>query len=178
MIQSFARPYARAIYESARDASHAREVLEELSSFNRARRDSDELRTLFANPGVDQDAKKRVAKAVGERLGISDLTMRVLDVLIQNRRINDLDGIVEALREIVNTQLGIETAEVVTAETLDESQQEELRRTLARRFGKSEVQLELETDPKLLGGFVAKLGSEIYDASVRGRLERLRETIS
>ncbi len=87
---------------------------------------------------------------------------------------NQLGEILEALRQMVNDALGVSVAQVRSAMELDEREKSELQTTLEQRFGEK-IDLELQTDPDLLGGFVAQIGSEVYDASVRGRLNKLRE---
>ena len=100
-----------------------------------------------------------------------------LEVLIRNHRINDLGGIVEALASYIREATNTVAADVRTAHVLSDAERAELQSTLERKFGRK-VELGLTTDPALLGGFVAKVGSEIYDASVVGKIERFRESLS
>jgi F-type H+-transporting ATPase subunit delta len=98
----------------------------------------------------------------------------VLEVLVRNNRINQLGSILEAWRESINRASGVAMANVRSAHQLSSAEEEELRRALEAKTGKR-IDLHVETDPSLLGGFVAKIGSEVFDASVAGRLERLEQ---
>ncbi len=118
-----------------------------------------------------------VTNAIAGKLGVSDLAVKVLEVLIRNHRINDLGGIVEALASYIREATNTVAADVRTAHALSDAERAELQSTLERKFGRK-VELGLTIDPALLGGFVAKVGSEIYDASVVGKIERFRESLS
>jgi F-type H+-transporting ATPase subunit delta len=176
MIRRFARPYAHAILDVAGSAQRANTIRVELDKFDQARRESVELQDVYANPGIELDAKFKIAHAIASKLGLSELTGKVLEVVIRNHRMNDLGGIVEALATMVNDELNVAVANVRSAHKLSEQEIAQLRKTLEQKFGKR-VEVRLETDPSLLGGFVAKIGSEIFDASVAGKIARFREQL-
>ena len=176
MIRRFARPYAHAILDVAGSAQRANTIRVELDKFDQARRGSVELQDVYANPGIELDAKFKIAHAIASKLGLSDLTGKVLEVVIRNHRMNDLGGIVEALATMVNEELNVAVADVRSAHKLTEQEIAQLRKTLEQKFGKR-VEVRLETDPSLLGGFVAKIGSEIFDASVAGKITKFREQL-
>ena len=106
--------------------------------------------------------------------GSSDLTGKVLEVLIRNHRINQMDVVVEALTELVNAELNIAIADVRAAHKLSEQELAQLRKKLEQKAGRR-VEVRLTTDPSLIGGFVAKIGSEVFDASVVGKIHKFRE---
>ncbi|GAC1395820.1 MAG: F0F1 ATP synthase subunit delta [Thermoanaerobaculia bacterium] len=176
MIRRFARPYARAIIDVAASPQRANTIRVELERFDEARRQSSDLQDVFANPGIEMAAKFKIAHAIASKLGLSDLTGKVLEVLIRNHRVNDLPSVVGALAAMINEQLNVAVAEVRSAHKLDEQEIARLRKTLEGKFGKR-VEVHVETDPSLLGGFVAKVGSEIFDASVAGKIAKFREQL-
>ncbi|MDX1584720.1 MAG: ATP synthase F1 subunit delta [Thermoanaerobaculia bacterium] len=176
MIRSYAKPYAKAILEVTESIDQARSVHAELETFESVRRDSEQLQDSMENPAVGVDDRVAIAGTIAGTLELGALATRILEVLIRNHRINQLGAILDALEQMIHEEAGISVAKVRVAHELDESQREELRRALEQRFG-GKVELEVTTDADLLGGFVAQLGSEIYDASVRGRIENLRETL-
>jgi F-type H+-transporting ATPase subunit delta len=176
MIRRFARPYAHAILDVAGSAQRANTIRVELDKFDQARRQSVELQDVYANPAIELDAKFKIAHAIASKLGLSDLTGKVLEVVIRDHRMNDLGGIVEALATMVNEELNVAVADVRSAHKLSEQEIAQLRKTLEQKFGKR-VEVRLETDPSLLGGFVAKIGSEIFDASVAGKITKFREQL-
>ena len=177
MIRRFARPYARAILDVAQSPQRANTVRAELDRFDQALRQSHDLQQLYANPGIENETKFKVTHAIASRLGLSDLTGKVLEVLIRNHRINQLDGVVDALTQMVNDELNIAVVDVRSAHKLTEQELAQLRKTLEQKAGRR-VEVRLTTDPSLLGGFVAKIGSEVYDASVAGKIQKFRESLS
>lgn len=177
MIRRFARPYARAIMDIVQSPAKAAELRDEIQAFETARLQSTELQDLYANPGFDPQVKMQITERIAKRLGLSDLAVKVLGVLIQNRRINQLGAIVDGLTAMVNDALNIIVAEVRSSHRLDAKETSELQAMLERKAGKR-VEIHLSTDPGLLGGFVARLGSEIFDASVAGKIEKFRTSLA
>ena len=173
MIRRFARPYAKAIMDVVGTPAAAQAIHDELARFETARSGSNELETLFANPAVEGKVKKAVAAAVGAKLGFGDLALRTIDVLIANDRINDLGAILEALGAMIHDSTNTVVARVRVAHVLGDGERAELKRALEARLGRT-VALELELDSTLLGGFVAEVGSEVYDASVLARIQKIR----
>jgi F-type H+-transporting ATPase subunit delta len=177
MIRRFARPYARAFMDAAGSPAKASELRGELVRFADALRASRELRDLYANPAVDEATKLNITGQLARKMKASDLAAKVLDLLVRNHRINDIDAILQALAMYVNAALGVAVAEVRTAKNLNADEIQQLAQTLSKRVGKK-VELDIRTDPKLLGGFVVKIGSEIWDASVAGKINKFRESLT
>jgi len=177
VIRRFARPYARAIIDVAATPQKANEIRRELERFEEARSSAADLQELYANPGIETDTKIAVTRKIADRLRLSELTVKVLEVLIRNHRINDAGAIAAAVAAYVNQELDIVVADVRTAHRLSEAETAELKATLEKRFGKS-AEVRVTVDPALLGGFVARVGSEIYDASVVGKIARFRESLT
>jgi F-type H+-transporting ATPase subunit delta len=177
VIRRFARPYARAIMDVTGSPAVANDLRRELEQFEAQRRKSVDLQELYANPGIENDIKLKVTEQIASRTGLSAMAVKVLDVLIRNHRINDLGAIADALAQYVNEALQIAVAEVRTAHELNQDEQTQLRQTLEKKLGKK-VELRLATDPALLGGFVAQVGSEIWDASVAGKINKFRASLA
>lgn len=177
MIRRFARPYARAIMDAAGSPAKANELRGELLRFANALRASSELHDLYANPGFDEATKQDITRKLAKRMQASDLAARTLEVLVHNHRINDIDAILAALAAYVNVQLGVAVAEVRSAKSLSPDEMRELAATLSGKVGKK-VELDIRTDPTLLGGFVVQIGSEIWDASVAGKINKFRESLA
>lgn len=177
MIRRFARPYAKALSEITTSPAEARKVYDELARFENVRRDSRELIDLFEHPGIEPAAKSSIIQAIGKKMRLSQMGLRVLEVLARNHRINQLGAILEAWREMINRAEGMTVAEVRVAHELSEGERNRLRKALEAKLG-LRVELQLSIDPSLLGGFVARVGSEVYDASVTGRIEKFRESVT
>ena len=177
MIRRFARPYARALMDAAGSPQNANAIRGELLGFASSLRNSPELQALYTNPGVTPEQKTAVTNSIAKKLKVSELGTKFLHVLVSGHRINDLDAILAAIQAYVNQALGVEVARVRSAKTLTPDEMEQLAKTLADKVGRK-IELDIRTDPSLLGGFVAQVGSEIYDASVAGKINKFKESLT
>lgn len=177
MIRRFARPYARAIVDVAGSAQAANAIRGELMTFESALTKSSDLREFYANPAIDLEAKLAVTRRLASKMKASEPATKTLDVLVRFRRINDITAIIAALAAYVNTALGVAVAEVRSAKSLTPDEISQLAAVLSKKTGKK-VELDIRTDPRLLGGFVAQIGSEIWDASIVGKINKFRESLA
>ena len=177
MIRRFARPYARAIIDVAGSPQKANEIRGELMRFEAALKNSADLREFYANPAVDEAAKISVTQRLASRMKASELATKALEVLVRFQRINDMSAILAALAQYVNQALGVAVAEVRSAKSLSPDEIAQLAETLGKKLGKK-VELDIRTDPGLLGGFVARVGSEVWDASVAGKINKFKEKLA
>ena len=136
MIRRFARPYARAIMDIAKTPQAAAAVRDELTRFEQVRAGAKDLQDVYANPGIDTATKLKITHAIAQRLSMSELSSRLLDILIQNHRVNDLGSIVEALAEMIRAATGTLAAEVRAAHRLTDDERAALARTLEQKFGR------------------------------------------
>lgn len=149
----------------------------ELKSFESALHDSPELTNALVTPSVAGSRKKAVVGKVAEILKLSRITRNFLFVLVDHRRIPALPGIIQDLEEVLDQRLGLARAEVASAAELTEAQQKALSSQLERLTGKR-IRMRFSTDPALIGGAVARIGSTVYDGSVRGQLASLERRLS
>jgi F-type H+-transporting ATPase subunit delta len=157
-------------------AEKASALRTELTRFDQMRKSSTELQELYANPGIEYAQKSKITHTIAHRLGLSEMTVKILDVLTRNHRMNGLGPVIEALAEMIRTATDTVAADVRSAKPLNDQEQAELRRTLEKKAGRK-VELTIKTDPELIGGLVAKIGSEVFDASVTGKIDRFRESL-
>jgi F-type H+-transporting ATPase subunit delta len=168
--------YARALADAILDSKSGLEpgrAWQELRSFAEIVRDSAELRNVLLSPAVSAARKRAVVGRFASTLPLSKLIRNFLFVLIDRRRIGMLDEVIDAFESEIDARLGIVRAQVTTAAPLDDTQRAEMQATLARVAGK-QVRADFKVDPALIGGAVARIGSTIYDGSVRGQLDTLR----
>lgn len=172
-----ARRYASAAFTVAAQTGDFDAWLQTLDEVSRIMR-VPSAHTIFLSPTVPPPQKV----AALERL-VPDATPTMrsfLRILIDRDRLGEVPGIAEALRELINQRRGIITAEVTTAVPLDA----ELERLVARRLAvylgsdPQKVNIRAHVDPAIIGGVVARVGDQVIDDSVRGRLERLRRTLA
>jgi F-type H+-transporting ATPase subunit delta len=168
--------YARALADAVLDPKSGLEAgraWQELRSFAELVRDNAELRNVLMSPAVSPARKRAVVSRFAGILSASRLVRNFLFVLIDRRRIALLDEVVDAFEAEIDARLGIVRAQVISAAPLDEPQRAEMQAALGRLAGK-QVRANFDVDPALIGGAVARIGSTIYDGSVRGQLDALR----
>lgn len=180
MALAVANRYARALADVALSNGaglDAASALRQVRDFAAAMKDSPELRNVLLSPAVSTPRKHAVVSKLGESLGLNKLVRNFLWVVIDHRRIGSLDEIAGALEAELDARLGRVRAEVKSAFELSQTDRETLRAELGLKTGK-EVRCDFQVDPALVGGVLVRIGSTIWDGSVRGQLDALRERLS
>ena len=147
-------------------------VRQDLRSFEEALAGSPELDTALASPAVKRPRKRAVITRLAQSLEMSTVARNFLLVLVDHRRMAELSGAIAAFEKMVDERLGRLQVDVASARELKEPQQAALIRQLEGATGKK-VRLKLTVDDELVGGVVLRLGSTVYDGSVRGQLDSL-----
>jgi len=165
------RTYARALYAAAKDKNRLEAVREELGDFVEAQRQVPALRDLLRNPQLDQ----RVKASVLEELlaGEEELVRNFLLLLAEKNRAGEADEIAREFERLVAQAEGILDVQVTTAVELSDQEARDVIEQIERASGRK-VEASHSVDPDLIGGIVLQAGSLRLDASVRGRLDRLR----
>ncbi len=153
----------------SRDATAA-----QLRDFQGTFSESPALREIFENPSIPEDQKLRVLDAIASRLNMSRAVRNLIAVIVHHQRLQDLGGIVEAYLERADKDSGVAEAEVTSARPLDDAGRRILEASIATLTGGSSVRATYREDPALLGGAVIRVGSTVYDGSVRGQLEQMK----
>jgi len=169
--------YAKALFSLAQDQHKQAEVRAEIEGLASLFAESRELREALLTPLHPAAERKAALGALGDRLSLSPLVQNFLSYLIDQRRLIELGEIAEAYAELADTAAGLLTAEVVAASPLDERRKDRLRRALSERTGQ-EVRLQIEVDPSLIGGAIAKVGDLVFDGSLRTQLGQLRANLT
>jgi F-type H+-transporting ATPase subunit delta len=171
---SSARRYAEAAFQIAERDGRVEEWLEQLDRAAAVVSDADSLRRL-ENPRVPFDVRHTaLVSAMGSDGGdVLPQVRNLLALILRRRRVELLIAVAREFRTLYNRRAGIVEATATSATELDEQEEAALRQRLERLAG-GKVELTLKTDPSLLGGVQVRLGDQLIDGSVRGRLERLR----
>jgi F-type H+-transporting ATPase subunit delta len=180
MAQAAASRYAKALADLVLRPDTGLDpatIAAQLKAFGETLASSPELRGVLLSPAVATTRKRAVVSRVTAGLGLPQLVKNFLFVIIDHRRIAMLDAITEAFEIFVDERMGVVKAAVSSVRTLDETQKSALAAELARLAGRK-VRCEFSTDPALVGGVAAKIGSRIYDGSVRGQLGALRRRLA
>ncbi len=174
----YAARYARALAEIVTGSKldvHA--VDRELGDFAAAWQESSQLRGVFLDPSIAPAKKVSVLDKLAPRLELSKTVRNFLAVLINHERMEGLPEVLDEYRQAIRAQTGIAQVEFTTARPLDEQERQAVVERVGALAG-SEVEARFYQDPALLGGALLRIGSTVYDGSVRGRLEQLKEKLA
>lgn len=172
-VASLAERYAAALFELA-DERHALDaVAGDLRELRTMLQQSHDLARLLRSPVLSREDQAKAIAALSERAGLSELTRDFLGVVAGNRRLFAVPAMIEAYLNQLAERRGEVTAEITTAQPLNETQQNTLGEQLRRAVGRR-VTVDLRVDPSLLGGMIVKVGSRMIDGSLKSRLHRLQ----
>jgi F-type H+-transporting ATPase subunit delta len=171
------RRYAKALFTLAQEESRVAEIREELFNLSEFVAQNPELSRVLLTPLHPVDERKNVLDALIRKAGLSTTVRHFMAFLVDQRRLVDFDGIREEYERLADEQAGLVTAEVVSARELDANDEERLRRALSAATGR-EVRLDIQLDPELIGGVIAKVGDLVFDGTLRAQLGQLRATMT
>jgi F-type H+-transporting ATPase subunit delta len=173
----FAARYARAFADVVQAEKLSQdEVNRQLNDVSATLGESRELREILFNPAMPVATRIRVIDALAPKLGISREVRNLLAVLLRHERLSAFDEIVREYHAEMDRRQGQAKAEVVSARRLDEGERAALQQQASKLAG-TQVRATFREDRDLLGGVLVRIGSTVYDGSVRGRLERLKEEL-
>lgn len=176
-MQTIARRYAAALADVVTARGEAREVQEELSAWESMTRDNPDLLEVFRNPTIPYEQKRNVLGTLIARTRVRPTTTNFLQVLLRNQRLPDLQEINRRLARELDERSGVVVAQVTTANPVPPTLQENLRARLSELTGQR-VRLQFGVDEGLIGGVVARIGSTVYDGSVRTQLQQMRQSLA
>jgi F-type H+-transporting ATPase subunit delta len=171
---TYARAFADASAEKHLDATRA---LQELHAVNGLMKENDDLRRVWENPSIPAEQKRGVLDAVSAREGFSPIVRNFVAVLIDHQRIPFFTQILREVEKELDARTGVVEAVISSARELSDPEKRQLESQVAKLTGKS-VRASYSRDVALLGGAVVRVGSTIYDGSVLGQLQRIREQIA
>ena len=165
--------YAQALFDLAKDNGQITEVDADLKSMKAMIADSADLRTLLASPAFDSDAKGKGLAGVAEAAGFHPLTRKFLAFLAAQRRAAALGAVITSFETLSAVHRGVVSATVTTAVPLSAAQAKGLAAALRQSLGK-DPEIETRVDPAILGGLKVRVGSRLYDASLKSKLDSLK----
>jgi F-type H+-transporting ATPase subunit delta len=175
-MSSIARRYAKALFSLAREEDTLDATGGELERLAHLAADSD-VGPMLANPLLATATRRALAKTLGEQLALGPTTRNFVGLLAEHKRLDQLAGIDDQFRRLVDQELGRVRATLTSAVDLDPNESATLTRRFEQMTGKT-VLTESEVDPALLGGVVVEIGGRVFDGSVRTQLERLAASIA
>ncbi len=172
----YAKKYARMLFNSC-GPEGAGDVIKNLSVVCRITEESRELKNFFLSPLVSDDERSRGIDALSARLSFKEEVKRFLVFIAQRRAVAALPAVLKNFISIYFDRTRKTKATVVTPFKFNGEYERRLLESL-KRLTKREVEIEYVYDPELLGGIVVKIGSTMYDGSIRGQLQRLRNRLA
>ena len=174
VFSRYARAFADVVIEKKLDP---RKAEDELGAFVKIVESVPVLRTVWENPSVEARQKQAVLDEIIARIGASRLLRNFIAVLIDHKRVAALPEIARQFELDLNERLGMADAEVTSARELSAAEKKALETRVGELTGKK-VRARYNPDAKVLGGAVVKVGSTIYDGSIRGQLEKLKQELA
>ena len=175
--QTIARRYATALADVITEQGEEAAVRAELAEWEQMLSTNPALLEIFSNPTVGYEQKQKVLNELISRTKVRSTTANFLRVLLKNQRLPDLPQVAKKLSQILDERSGVISADVISAQPLNTATTAALAERLGHITGKK-VNLNFATDESLLGGIVTRIGSTVYDGSVRNQLERLGEELA
>lgn len=171
-IQAIARRYAGALADVIVERGEAGDVPKELAAWQAMIDENPQLREVFSNPTISYEQKRKVLNELINLSRVKSTTANFLQVLLKNQRITELEEINSRLAQVLDERAGVVAARVTTARAISEEIKENIQKRLRDLSGK-QVRVDFETDTAIIGGLVARIGSTVYDGSIRTQLELL-----
>lgn len=165
--------YALALFGLAKDNGALGAVEADLKALKAMLAESADLRRLLPSPIFKSDVKGKVLLALADKAGFGDITKKFLGFLAQSQRTSALASIITAFEALSAAERGVVTAEVVTAVKMTAAQAKSVAAALQQALGKA-PEIETRIDPALLGGIKVRVGSRLFDASLRSKLDSLK----
>jgi F-type H+-transporting ATPase subunit delta len=174
VTSTYARALADVVFAAHLDPQG---TLREVRSLADLTAGNDQLRAVWETPAIPAEQKRALLDAIAARQEISQPVRNFMAVLIDHRRVNFLGPIVQQLEEEMNRRLGFAEAEITSARELSAGERHALEAQVEKLTGKKVI-ARYSQDKTILGGAIVRIGSTIYDGSVKGKLERMKEQLS
>ena len=171
--ETVARRYAAALADVVIKTGETNAVQSELKTWDEMINSNSQLFEAFSNPAIAQENKEKVLENLIQKTKPTKTTANFLRVLLQNSRLTDINQINERFAGVLEERSGIVTAHITSARTLSESEKAELKIGLNKLTGKS-VNPNFTIDENIIGGIITRIGSTVYDSSVKTKLEELK----
>ncbi len=174
VVSTYARAFADVVTANRLDPSR---TLTETQQIAAMVEENKALREVWENPSIPAEQKRGVLDGIAKRIGTSRPVRNFIAVLIDKGRVRFLRDIVAQFAQELNQRLGFAEAEITTVRNLSAEERKGLEGDLAQITGKK-IKARYVQDGKILGGAIARVGSTVYDGSVKGQLERLRQLLA
>ncbi|MCB1023604.1 MAG: ATP synthase F1 subunit delta, partial [Acidobacteria bacterium] len=161
-VETVARRYAGALADVVTNAGEAEAIKTELKAWQEMFETNHVLHSAFHNPAIAHNSKERVLESLIAKTNPSKTTANFLRVLLKNNRLIEISTINEKLDAVLEARNGVISASVTSARVLTEAEKAELRASLAKVTGGTDIRLDFEIDESVIGGSITRVGSTVY----------------
>jgi F-type H+-transporting ATPase subunit delta len=172
-----AKRYAKALFEIAEETKKLEKITNDVVFIDSLIRSSRELQLFLKSPIIKEDKKREVLKEIFSDSRVDPVTLKFIMLLVEKKREDILHDIVKVYQQIYDEKMGIVSAEVVTAVEVGERLKKKIERKILELTGAKKVKASYRVDPSIIGGIVIRVGDTVYDASIRRRIQLLREQL-
>jgi F-type H+-transporting ATPase subunit delta len=174
VASTYARAFADVVLSKKLDAQRATGELRQIAELLA---ESADLRRVWENPAIPAEQKRGLLDAIAQRGGIEKAVRNLVAVVFDHHRVKYLGAVIQQLEKELDARLGFAEAQITSVRELADAEKRGLETEVAKLTGKK-VRAKFGQDASLLGGVVVRIGSTVYDGSVKGQLEKIREAIS
>jgi F-type H+-transporting ATPase subunit delta len=172
-----AKRYAKALFEIAEETKKLEKITNDVVLIDSLIRSSRELQLFLKSPIIKEDKKREVLKEIFSDSRVDPVTLKFIMLLVEKKREDILHDIVKVYQQIYDEKMGIVSAEVVTAVEVGERLKKKIEQKILELTGAKKVKASYRVDPSIIGGIVIRVGDTVYDASIRRRIQLLREQL-
>ena len=172
-VETVARRYANALADVVTKTGDVDSVRNELKTWELMISANHDLQTAFGNPAISQVNKEKVLENLIEKTKPTKTTANFLRILLRNNRLTEIGEINEKFSSVLEERSGAVSAQIISARSLSEAEKAGMQANLSKLTGKN-VSLNFATDETLIGGVVTRIGSTVYDGSVKTQLAELK----
>ncbi|MCS7229563.1 MAG: F0F1 ATP synthase subunit delta [Candidatus Kryptonium sp.] len=172
-----AKRYAKALIEIAEELKKLDRITQDVQLIDSVIKNSRELQLFLKSPIIKEDKKKQVIQEIFTDSRVDPVTLKFILLLIEKKREDLLQDIVKMYQDLYDEKMGVVTAEVITAVEVDESERKKIEKKILEMTQAKKVKAIYKIDPSIIGGIVIKIGDTVYDASIRRKIQLLREQL-
>lgn len=165
--------YAQALLELAVEAKSLKSVEKDVKTLKGLFSKSEDLTDMATSPVITLENKVAALTAIAKKAKLSALTTQFIGTVTKNRRANEIPAMLSSFEDMVARRKGTQVAKVTSAQKLTAAQLTSLKTNLKKNLGRP-VDVETSVDPDLLGGFIVRIGSRLYDSSLKTKLEDMK----
>lgn len=174
--ETIARRYSAALADSVLASGQTETVKTELAQLNTMFAENANLTTVFSNPAIAHTNKEKVLEAIISSAKPSTATANFLRILLRNGRLGEIGAINDKFETVLEERGGVVAAEIISARELPQAERAAFQTNLEKLTGK-QVNINYTVDSEIIGGVVTRIGSTVYDGSVKTKLENLKEQL-